>query len=129
MPIDLSSGLPDERDFIVSACPDVPMWSENLLFAVWDPAADVAMVETDRPLTSACAGNDGAAMAIAINPNITSPSKMRSTPMDASAVEKRTGSWREATYARATSPARAGSRLFAMNPIVVACQSGLQGRG
>lgn len=43
MPVDLSSGLPDERDFIVPECPDVPMWSENLLFAVWDPDADVAM--------------------------------------------------------------------------------------
>src|SRR5713226_6201300 len=30
-------------------------------------------------------------------------------------------------YARATSPARAGSRLFAMKPIAVACQSGSQG--
>src|SRR5215468_5491794 len=43
MPIDLSSGLPDERDFIVDECPDVPMWSENLLFAVCDPNADLAM--------------------------------------------------------------------------------------
>ena len=43
MSVDMSSGLPDERDFIVAQCPDVPMWSENLLFAVWDPDADVAM--------------------------------------------------------------------------------------
>lgn len=43
MPIDMSSGLPDERDFIVAECPDVPLWSENLLFALWDPDADVAM--------------------------------------------------------------------------------------
>ena len=43
MSVDMSSGLPDERDFIVAECPDVPMWSENLLFAVWDPDADVAM--------------------------------------------------------------------------------------
>jgi len=42
-PVDLSSGLPDERDFIVAECPDVPMWSENLLFAVYDPDADLAM--------------------------------------------------------------------------------------
>ena len=41
--VDMSSGLPDERDFIVPNCPDVAMWSENLLFAVWDPKADVAM--------------------------------------------------------------------------------------
>src|SRR5262245_10251559 len=43
MPADMSSGLPDERDFIVAKCPDIPMWSENLLFAVWDPRADLAM--------------------------------------------------------------------------------------
>jgi len=43
MPVDWSSGLPEERDFIVSKCPDVPMWSENLLFAVWDPVADLAL--------------------------------------------------------------------------------------
>ncbi|MEX0665805.1 MAG: 6-phosphofructokinase [Acidimicrobiia bacterium] len=43
MAVDMSSGLPDERDFIVAECPDVPMWSENLLFALWDPHADVAM--------------------------------------------------------------------------------------
>ena len=41
--IDMSSGLPDERDFIVPECPDVPMWSENLLFTLYDPDADVAM--------------------------------------------------------------------------------------
>ena len=43
MPIDMSSGLPEERDFIVAKCPDVPMWSENLLFAIYDPSADLAM--------------------------------------------------------------------------------------
>lgn len=43
MSLDLSAGLPDERDFIVAECPDVPMWSENLLFALYDPDADVAM--------------------------------------------------------------------------------------
>jgi hypothetical protein len=43
MTVDLSSGLPDERDFIVPECPDISMWSENLLFAVYDPDADVAM--------------------------------------------------------------------------------------
>lgn len=41
--VDMSSGLADERDFIVTDCPDVPNWSENLLFAVYDPNADVAM--------------------------------------------------------------------------------------
>ena len=43
MAVDMSSGLPDERDFIVAECPDVPMWSENLLFAVYDPDADIGM--------------------------------------------------------------------------------------
>lgn len=43
MTVDMSSGLPDERDFIVSECPDIPLWSENLLFALYDPDADVAM--------------------------------------------------------------------------------------
>lgn len=41
--IDMSSGLPDERDFIVTACPDVPKWSENLLFTLYDPDTGVAM--------------------------------------------------------------------------------------
>ena len=39
----MSSGLADERDFIVTDCPDIPNWSENLLFAVYDPDADVTM--------------------------------------------------------------------------------------
>jgi hypothetical protein len=41
--IDMSSGLPDERDFIVAACPDVPKWSENLLFTLYDPDTGVAV--------------------------------------------------------------------------------------
>jgi hypothetical protein len=41
--VDLSSGLPDERDFILADCPDIPMWSENLLFAVADPATGLSM--------------------------------------------------------------------------------------
>jgi hypothetical protein len=43
MEFDMGSGLPDERDFIVPQCPDVPAWSENLLFALWDPDVDVSM--------------------------------------------------------------------------------------
>ncbi|OHV32239.1 MULTISPECIES: hypothetical protein [Pseudofrankia] len=43
MTVDMSSGLPDERDFIVAECPDVPMWSENLLFAVYDPTSGVTL--------------------------------------------------------------------------------------
>src|SRR5438105_3760794 len=89
-------------------------------------AALVATVDSDRPPTSACRGNDGAPIANAMSASIMSPSKTRSTPIDASDVVKRTGSWRVATYARATSPARAGSKLFAMKPIAVACQSGSQ---
>src|SRR5437870_9790733 len=56
-----------------------------------------------------------------------SPSNTRSTPTDARAVEKRTGSCRDATYARANSPARTGRRLFAMKPIAVACHRGRRG--
>ncbi len=41
--VDLSSGLPAERDFIVPRCPDIPKWSENLLFTLYDPDADMAM--------------------------------------------------------------------------------------
>src|SRR2546421_650790 len=89
-------------------------------------AALVATVDSDRPPTSACRGNDGAPIANAMSASIMSPSKTRSTPIDASDVVKRTGSWRVATYARATSPARAGNKLFAMKPIAVACQSGTQ---
>src|SRR5436309_1582994 len=92
-------------------------------------AVEAAIAETDRPPTRACVGNDGAAIATAISPSMTSASNTRSTAMEPSAVVKRTGSWREATYARANSPARAGSRLFAMKPIVVACHSGIQGNG
>ena len=43
MSVDMSSGLADERDFIVGECPDIPKWSENLLFAIHDPASGVAM--------------------------------------------------------------------------------------
>src|SRR2546426_677767 len=92
-------------------------------------AVEAAIAEPDRPPTRACVGNDGAAIATAISPSMTSASNTRSTAMEPSAVVKRTGSWREATYARANSPARAGSRLFAMKPIVVACHSGIQGNG
>lgn len=41
--VDMSSGLPEERDFIVSACPDIPKWSENLLFTLYDPVLDLTM--------------------------------------------------------------------------------------
>src|SRR5882762_9042129 len=92
-------------------------------------AVDAAIAESDRPPTRVWAGKEGAAIATAISPSMTSASNTRSTAMEPSAVVNRTGSWREATYARATSPARAGSRLFAMKPIVVACHSGIQGKG
>ena len=41
--LDMSSGLPDERDFMSPECPDVPKWSENFLFTLYDPDADLAM--------------------------------------------------------------------------------------
>src|SRR5437773_3946848 len=83
---------------------------------------------TDVPPITASRGKDGAAIASAISPTITNPSITRSTPMEAKAVVKRTGSCRLATYARANSPARAGSRLLAMKPVAVACHSGRSGR-
>src|SRR6266516_5053880 len=83
---------------------------------------------TDVPPITASRGKDGAAIASAISPTITNPSITRSTPIDAKAVVKRTGSCRLATYARANSPARAGSRLLAMKPMAVACHSGMSGR-
>src|SRR6266496_259302 len=86
-------------------------------------AAPLATRLTDVPPMTASRGNDGAAIASAIMATIT-----RSTPMEAKAVEKRTGSCCLATYARANSPARAGSRLLAMKPTAVACHSGRRGR-
>src|SRR6266496_1616391 len=91
-------------------------------------AAPLATRLTDVPPMTASRGNDGAAIASAIMATITSPSITRSTPMEAKAVEKRTGSCCLATYARANSPARAGSRLLAMKPMAVACHSGRRGR-
>jgi hypothetical protein len=40
---DLSGGLPVEREQIRTTPPDVPFWSENLLFAVYDPTSDVGL--------------------------------------------------------------------------------------
>jgi hypothetical protein len=40
---DLSGGLPAEREGIRSVEPDVPFWSENMLFAVYDPTSDVGL--------------------------------------------------------------------------------------
>lgn len=40
---DLSSGLPAEREETVHACPDVPGWTENLLFTPYDPVNDIGM--------------------------------------------------------------------------------------
>src|SRR5436189_37773 len=66
---------------------------------------------TDVPPITASRGKDGAAIASAISPTITNPSITRSTPMEAKAVVKRTGSCRLATYARANSPAREGNEV------------------
>ena len=91
-------------------------------------AVVAAIAERDFP-PQPCDGNDGIAIATAIRPSMMSASNSRSTPIDPSAVAKRTGNCRDAMKPRATSPARAGSRLFAMKPIVVACHSGAKGRG
>jgi len=40
---DLSGGLSTSREEIRREEPDVPFWSENLLFALYDPAADVGL--------------------------------------------------------------------------------------
>src|SRR5579863_7744522 len=40
---DLSSGLPAAREEIRATEPDVPFWSENLLFAIYDPTSDVGL--------------------------------------------------------------------------------------
>src|SRR3954469_4148912 len=42
-PRDLSGGLPAEREDIRRQEPDVPFWSDNLLFALHDPSTGVAM--------------------------------------------------------------------------------------
>jgi len=83
---------------------------------------------TLTPPICAPGGNDGATSASVIKPRIATASNMRSTTIDASAVLTRTDASRPATHARANSPARAGSRLFAMNPTATARQSGLKGR-
>ncbi len=38
---DLSSGLPADEEAVLAQPPDEPFWSENLLFALYDPANDV----------------------------------------------------------------------------------------
>jgi hypothetical protein len=40
---DLSGGLPVERESIRTTEPEVPFWCENMLFALHDPATNVAM--------------------------------------------------------------------------------------
>jgi hypothetical protein len=41
--VDLSSGLPADREQTVKSCPDVPGWTENLLFTPYDPVNDIGM--------------------------------------------------------------------------------------
>jgi hypothetical protein len=43
MTIDLSSGLPADSEATVMACPQVPGWTENLLFTPYDPGHDIGM--------------------------------------------------------------------------------------
>ena len=40
---DLSSGLPPEKEMMVQTEPDEPFWSENILFALYDPVRDIGM--------------------------------------------------------------------------------------
>jgi hypothetical protein len=39
----LSSGLPAAKEQVVTSCPPVPGWTENLLFTPYDPVHDVGM--------------------------------------------------------------------------------------
>ena len=41
--MDLSAGLPHDRESVLAQPPDIDFWAENLLFALHDPAADVGM--------------------------------------------------------------------------------------
>src|SRR5205814_5159141 len=90
-------------------------------------AAVVVIADTDVRPSTASWGNADEPIATVMRLTSINPSNTRSTPTDARAVEKRTGSCRDATYARANSPARTGRRLFAMKPIAVACHSGRSG--
>jgi hypothetical protein len=39
----LSSGLDPDSERTLSACPDIPAWTENLLFTPYDPVTDIGM--------------------------------------------------------------------------------------
>jgi hypothetical protein len=41
--LDLSSGLDPAKESVLSERPDIPHWSENLLFALYDPANDIGL--------------------------------------------------------------------------------------
>src|ERR1041384_1574941 len=92
-------------------------------------APTIATWTSDTPPTIASRGNEGAAIATAISPSMVSASNTRSTPIEPSTVVNRTGVRRLSTQARANSPARAGSRLFAMKPIAVASHNAASGSG
>jgi hypothetical protein len=38
---DLSSGMPAEREQVLASPPKIPYWSENMMFALYDPTADL----------------------------------------------------------------------------------------
>ena len=40
---DLSSGLPEAREATVRTPPDIPGWTENLLFTSYDPQRDIGL--------------------------------------------------------------------------------------
>jgi hypothetical protein len=42
--VDLTSGLSPDRERVATTQPDVPFWADNMMFALYDPAADVAMM-------------------------------------------------------------------------------------
>ena len=41
---DLSSGMPADRERVVASAPGIPLWAENFMFALYDPALDLGMM-------------------------------------------------------------------------------------
>src|SRR5579863_1092190 len=89
----------------------------------------VAHRVADWPPRCTPAGNAGDSIATRMRLSTTSPSKSRSTAMEAIAAAKDTfGVSRVSAYARASSPARAGTTFVIMNPMAVGRHSTPKGR-
>src|SRR6185437_15921378 len=84
-------------------------------------APPVIHVATGRPATRCSRGNAGSSSAPSMSSSTTNASNTRSTASDAMADEKPTrGVSCVSAYARASSPARAGTTLFTIMPMAVA---------